>query len=244
MATRAGPPGSEGRWSLLPEITGYTPTERLEALAASLLERQGVLTREAAAKLVDSGGFGTVYPVLKAMEEVGRVRRGYFVAGLGATQFALPGCDDRLRDRRDPPEQPSAVVLAADDSANPYGVALPWPSAAEGVRPARAAGAQVVLIDGALAAYIGRTGERLNTFLPEREPEHGRIAHALADILKAGTGRPRGKRGGGGVLFARIDGGPAQDAYFARYLLDAGFQPSGKGLFRRYGESARSSLLS
>ncbi|MEJ7732233.1 MAG: hypothetical protein WKG00_23880 [Polyangiaceae bacterium] len=129
-----------------------------------LLERHGVLTREAVGAEGISGGFGAVYDVLKAMEDSGRVRRGYFVAGLGATQFALPGCDDRLRGVRDVPEQPFSVVLAATDPANPYGAALPWIASApprparapnlpvgapavpkpSGPRPQRAAGAHVV----------------------------------------------------------------------------------------------------
>ena len=64
-----------------------------------LLERYGVLTREAALGEGNEGGFAGVYPVLKALEEQGKVRRGYFVAGLGAAQFALSGAVDRLRRR-------------------------------------------------------------------------------------------------------------------------------------------------
>ena len=65
---------------------------------------------------------------LKAMEEAGRVRRGYYVAGLGAAQFALRGADERLRSLRDEPEEEAAaLVLSATDPANPYGAVLPWP---------------------------------------------------------------------------------------------------------------------
>ncbi len=55
------------------------------------------MTREAVLAEGLAGGFASVYPVLKAMEESGRARRGYFVDGLGAAQFALPGAVDRLR---------------------------------------------------------------------------------------------------------------------------------------------------
>jgi ATP-dependent Lhr-like helicase len=72
------------------------------------------------------GGFSTLYPVLKAMEERGRLRRGYFVAGLGATQFALPGALDLLRSLRDVPDEVEVAVLSATDPANPYGATLPW----------------------------------------------------------------------------------------------------------------------
>src|SRR6185436_11174826 len=132
-------------------------TQRRAALARSLLERYGVLTREAVHAEGIIGGFSAVYEVLKAMEEAGRVRRGYFVAGLGATQFALPGADDRLRALRDRSEAPFTTVLAATDPANPYGAALAWPErpaedGAASARPQRAAGASVVLVDGALVA--------------------------------------------------------------------------------------------
>ena len=73
------------------------------------------------------GGFSTIYPVLRRLEETGRVRRGYFVAGLGAAQFAQPGAVDLLRAAREEPETPMAVTLAATDPANPYGALLPWP---------------------------------------------------------------------------------------------------------------------
>ncbi|HEY7136002.1 MAG TPA: DEAD/DEAH box helicase [Acidimicrobiia bacterium] len=108
--TRMGPPAGAGRWSLVAPLRagpggGAEPsaTERLHALALTLLERHGVLTREAARAEGVPGGFAAVYPVLKALEESGRVRRGYFVAGLGAAQFALPGAVDRLRAFRDEP---------------------------------------------------------------------------------------------------------------------------------------------
>src|SRR6185369_1580344 len=83
------------------------------------------------------GGFGLLYPVLKALEENGRVRRGYFVAGLGATQFALPGALDLLRSMRDTPEEPEIAVMSATDPANPYGATLKWPASAAYAAPAR-----------------------------------------------------------------------------------------------------------
>ncbi|MAQ14377.1 MAG: DEAD/DEAH box helicase [Sandaracinus sp.] len=232
-AASIGPAGSEGRWSLLPDERS-SATERLEAHATQLLERSGVLIREQLKSEPIPGGFSAVYPVLKAMEEVGRVRRGYFVSGLGATQFAVPGAEDRLRDHREETEESAAHVLAADDPANPYGASLPWPESGEGLRGARAAGSQVILWEGRLVGYIGRTGERLSTFLPAAEPERSRAARAMAEALGRGEGRARGRTGGGGVLLARIDGGAAHEADYAPYLEEAGFRSSGKGLYRRY----------
>ena len=123
---RQVPPSAVGRWSLLPAPRrAPSATERTKALAEQLLKRHGVLTRDAVAFEEVPGGFSAVYPVLKALEEAGRIRRGYFVAGLGGLQFADPGALDRLRALREPdPDEPQAVVLAAADPANPYGAAL------------------------------------------------------------------------------------------------------------------------
>jgi ATP-dependent helicase Lhr and Lhr-like helicase len=70
---------------------------RAHALALALLERHGIVTRGAIAAERVPGGFAAVYPVLRAMEETGQCRRGYFIEGLGAAQFALPGAVDRMR---------------------------------------------------------------------------------------------------------------------------------------------------
>src|SRR6266496_2821319 len=112
---------SGGRWSLVDSLraANLTPTERVTARVHQLLERHGIVTREAVQAEGLAGGFAAVYGVLKAMEDAGRVRRGYFVAGRGATQFALPGAVDRLRALREPGEEPRYVFLAATDPANP-----------------------------------------------------------------------------------------------------------------------------
>lgn len=139
------------------------------ALADQLLERHGVLTREALRIEAITGGFSAVYPVLKAAEEAGRVRRGYVVAGLGATQFAAAGAIDRLRgERARSPDEHVVVRLAATDPAQPYGAALPWPETAG--RAARSAGSSVVLVDGVPAALLDRSGRNLTTFTHPTEP--------------------------------------------------------------------------
>lgn len=238
---RAGPPGTEGRWSLLPSERHGTETERAAALAAVLLERHGTLTREAVAAENLAGGFSAVYSVLRAMEEAGRVRRGYFVAGLGATQFAVPGAEDRLRAVRERPEESSVLILAATDPANPYGAALPWPQGqvAEGTvpaepaptvgRPQRAAGAQVILLDGALIAYAGRTERNLLTFLPAQEPERSEAARAIARALSTlvDDGRRRV------VLIDRVDGLDPARSVLGKYLSEVGFTASSRGYFKR-----------
>ncbi|WP_226345301.1 Lhr family ATP-dependent helicase [Agilicoccus flavus] len=146
-AAGSGDGTTSGRWSLVP-TPEPDPTIRGYALAEVLLDRYGLLTRGSVVAESVPGGFSGVYRVLAAAEDVGQVRRGYFVEGLGAAQFATNGAVDRLRALARPlgqgPEGPpsgrrgpsvsghdgvvtSAVVLAATDPANPYGAALDWP---------------------------------------------------------------------------------------------------------------------
>jgi ATP-dependent Lhr-like helicase len=202
------------------------------ALAQVLLARYGVLTREAVHAEGISGGFAAVYDVLKAMEESARARRGYFVAGLGATQFALPGAEERLRGLRDAPDEPQTVVLAATDPANAYGAMLPWPSRGgdeEGARPQRAAGAHVVLVSGQLVAWLGRGEQNLLTYLPAEEPERSRTGRALANALAqlVDSGRQRA------LLISRVDGEPVQTSPLAPLLVAAGFSAGHKGYLKR-----------
>ncbi|MCY1055359.1 DEAD/DEAH box helicase [Nannocystis sp. SCPEA4] len=240
-ARRLGPPGSEGRWSLvwpprhalkdMPEGTesiGAHETRRRHALAQALLERHGIVTREAVQAEEIAGGFSAVYEVLKAMEEAGKVRRGYFVDGLGAAQFAVPGAEDRLRALRDPPAEPEAIVLASTDPANPYGAALPWPEHA-GTRVGRAAGTFVVLVDGALAAHVGKEARSVVMFAPIDEPERTRVAEAVARAL-TGLLSPVRRT----LLIGQVDGAPAQDSSWLPLFERAGFAGTSQGLFARW----------
>lgn len=192
-----------------------------------LLARHGVLTREAVLAEGIVGGFCAVYDVLKAMEEVGRVRRGYFIAGLGATQFTLPGTDEALRACRDVAKNAEVVALAATDPANPYGAALSWPST--GVRPQRIAGATVLIRDGVLVAYLGRHDRSLSTFVSGTEPAMQRIRRDVAQTLGrlVDSGRRRV------MLVASIDGGAPEASPLARELVEAGFVAGSKGYLRR-----------
>jgi ATP-dependent Lhr-like helicase len=220
---RLGPPAGSGRWSLVAPLLTPRPstTEAAHARALQLLERYGVLTREAALGEGLEGGFAGVYPVLKALEERGRVRRGYFVAGLGAAQFALPGAVDRLRSHREAGD--TTHVLAATDPAQPYGAALPWPESAG--RPARAAGAHVVLIDGELAAYLERGGHSLVTF------DVDGWASALHQLVERGRYRS--------LEIRKVNGEPAREVEdAAEQLRRAGFVDGYKGLVYRAPRSS------
>ena len=287
---RAAPAAAEGRWSLVSSraratggasdtergssraraAAGASDTERAAALARQLLARYGLVTREVGAAEEIPGGFSAVYEVLRTMEETGKIRRGYFVAGVAAMQFALPPVLEMLRNLRQRPEAPEVVTLLAVDPANPYGAILPWPAytgepqagsragrlraggragadgdgagagkegrsgegaeaeAGSGRRgPLRAAGTHVVLVDGALAAWVGRGGRQLLTFLPAEEPDRSRVAGALATALArlAGGGERRDR-----LIVAQIDDTPAAQHPLAEALTAAGFSPVYEGL--------------
>lgn len=230
-------PGTEGRFSLLPKRfeRGPTETDKRAALARSLLDRHGVLAREAVLAEGIPGGFSAVYDVLRAMEDAGKVRRGYFITGLGAAQFALPGADDRLRALRDNSEEPRVVVLSAVDPASPWGAALRFPgdengdTSRGGSRPKRALGARIVLRDGRLLAWLGRTEKHLVTFVQANdgagEDEKREVAWALARLVDEGRTRV--------VVIATIDGVPAARSSFAPALRSVGFVETIHGYAKR-----------
>ena len=257
---RTTPPTAQGRWSLLPlqsagretrttagletgATGGPTATERSHALALQLLHRYGVLLRESVAAENVPGGFSAVYDVLKALEESGRIRRGYFVGGLGATQFALPAAVDLLRQlRTEPPlEKPEFVQLAATDPANPYGSVLRWPElpvADEDSESAprvltRAAYAEVILRNGRLVAWLKRGNPNLLMFLPAEEPERSQTATGLAHFLCARGQARMHTHSHEGVLITTINGQPAAAHFLARFLMDAGFHPGPLGMHLR-----------
>jgi ATP-dependent Lhr-like helicase len=238
-----------GRWWLLPEREA-AGTRRSHALAESLLERYGIVIRGSVAAERTPGGFAAVYPVLRAFEDTGRCRRGYFVEGLGAAQFALPGAVDRLRSMRpsthatppaeggsladpwrtdpQPESERRALVLAAADPANPYGAALPWPEredeVASGHKPGRKAGALVVLVEGRLLLYVERGGKTLLTW--DDDPDVLQPAvDALALAVREGA---LGK-----LTVERADGESINDSPLAAALEAAGFHPTPRGLHLR-----------
>ena len=222
-------PGSEGRWSLFRfRDTPVSATERQTALAAQLVERYGVVTRELVRSEGMVGGFSGFYPVFKAMEEAGRVRRGYFVAGQGAAQFAAPGAEDRLREHaRQANDEPQVIVVAATDPANPFGAVVKWPErAGQGSVFKRSVGAQVFLLDGELIAYLAAGGKQLLTRLPETEHARTEISHDLARAVYTTATR------NGGYL-EKIDGRPAVESHLAEALCAAGYRASGEALVAR-----------
>lgn len=233
---RTTPPTAQGRWSLNAAAfaEGRNATAWSHAMAQQLLTRYGVVFRETAHAEGIVGGFSAVYDVLKAMEESGRVRRGYFAADLGATQFAMPAAVDLLRSLRADREgeRCEMLMLAATDPANPYGALLRWPAGGDAASSlTRGVGARVVLCDGALVAYLRRGNPNVQAFLPEEEPGRGQVAKALAEFL---VGKVRGDReedaaGRAGMLITSVNGEAVAESEMARALLDAGFVAGAMG---------------
>ncbi|MFF0074461.1 DEAD/DEAH box helicase [Streptomyces sp. NPDC005494] len=229
-ASRTGPPTVSGRWSLLPQAEPE-PTHRAHALARTLLDRHGVVTRGAVQAEGVEGGFSAVYRILAAFEDSGQARRGYVVEGLGAAQFAMDGAVDRLRaastarDRADPGTVSRALVLAAADPANAYGAALPWPESPDGAghKPGRKAGALVVLVDGELTLYMERGGKSLLAWPTDpADPALRAAAEALASAARAGTL--------GTVTVERTNGASSLTSPLGRTLEEAGFLATPRGL--------------
>jgi ATP-dependent Lhr-like helicase len=277
MPTRTGPPTVSGRWSLLPERYGlpsaedllaadglpggptgavdpHAATMRAHALALTLLERHGVVTKGAVAAERIPGGFAAVYPVLRAMEETGQCRRGYFVEGLGGAQFALPGAVDRMRALAgdsvattvagaapgadfpaDPalPVQPEragdsrlAVVLAAADPAQPYGAALPWPARPEETASSHRPGRKA----GAVVVLFG--GD-LVLYVERGGKTLLSWTEDLAALEPCATALAGAVRDGalGRITVEKADGGVvAYDSPLTRALESAGFRPTPRGL--------------
>ena len=214
-------PQDSGRFSRVDTLLQEPVEATVAALARAdlLLDRYGVLTRGCLQVEDSVGGFSQLYRIYSAAEDRALVRRGYFIEGLGAAQFAAPATVDLLRSTADSLSVPAGpqgfgasayapqrtdtervygtftvTLLAATDPANPYGAALSWPAipsfAHEGEgtvkhRPARKAGACVVLVDGAPVLYVERGAKTLLAFTTDPVLLEA-AAPALARLVSAG----------------------------------------------------------
>lgn len=217
-------PPFAGRWSLVSEMLpqqSQTPTEAVlsqQALIQSLLARYGFVSREIISSENLPGGFSEFYPSLKALEEMGKIRRGYFVEGLSAAQFGQASAVERLRavaDQQQTSETPKAWCLSVVDPANPYGALLDWPDCKG--KPKRSAGAKVIIAAGQLMFYLDRTGRRLTSFAAQATPDL--LEAGLDQLVKlASTSKGRCLR------LAKIDEEPAAESELASSLLRLGFK--------------------
>lgn len=225
-------PLAGGRWSLVEHLCDpqISPTEQTLARCEMLLERYGIVSREAAQAEEVGGGFTSLYRVLKSMEEAGRIRRGYFAEGLSGAQFACVGAIDRLRAVQPQEDIEDRTVrqpraLAAVDPANPYGALLPWPEAggADQAAPRRVAGAWVILLAGRPILYLAPGGRQLRTFPRDGWERELEVAcRALLDIPRTGRRRL--------LTIEKIDGVAARDSALYETLRKVGFEGNYKGL--------------
>jgi ATP-dependent Lhr-like helicase len=200
-----------------------------------LLERYGIVTREQVLAEGIRGGFALLYDSFAKLETLGVCRRGYFIEGMGGAQFALPGAVERLRAGRSAGRSPiggqaadtpsraddrggahaRTLVIAAADPAQPYGATLPWPKReGQDRRPARVAGAYVVMVEDEPVLYVERGGRGLVTLGAAPLDE---ALHALAEAVRAGRV--------GKLALERIDGEPAIASALAQELIELGFHP-------------------
>lgn len=223
----ATPPAGSGRWYLVSDLhSGIPPMaeERAKARADQLLDRYGVVTRDAVLAEGLPGGFAGLYPVLAAMEDTGRVRRGYFVEGQGGAQFGLPGAIDRVRGT-----ESGVVTLPATDPANPYGSILAWPDLSP-ARPARRAGSYVILVEGRVAAYLERRGRKI--FTNPKEDNTPEVVTAVASLA-----RRRYRR----MVIESINGESASQTPLGSALLTNRFVQGYRGLTYRESSPAQRS---
>jgi len=215
--------------------TSLPSPERRRAIAELLLERYGIVTREQVLAEGIRGGFALLYDSFAKLETLGVCRRGYFIEGMGGAQFALPGAVERWRAGRSAGRSPiggqaadtpsraddrggayaRTLVIAAADPAQPYGAALPWPKReGQDRRPARVAGAYVVMVEDEPVLYVERGGRGLVTL---GAAPLGEALHALAEAVLAGRV--------GKLALERIDGEPAIASALAQELIELGFHP-------------------
>lgn len=225
-------PGSEGRWSLLRYVEGEnspSPTQRQTALTELLIRRHGILTRPSIDRETVEGGFSALYPILRAMEESGRVRRGYFVEGLGGAQFASPGADDLVRQSKEDAsgKQSVPLTLSAVDPANAYGAMLKWPETTSAdTQPQRTTGSQVVLDEGQLLAVLNLRAGSIITFAVDDPNVRASRLERLAQTLEhLAAERP--------VLITKIEGAEPSSSPLASVLLKHGFHATHSGMQHR-----------
>jgi ATP-dependent Lhr-like helicase len=211
-----------GRWSLITR-PAIADTERALALTENMLDRFGVISRGAAIAEQVPGGFPALQPMLRGLEDAGRLLRGRFVAGMGAAQFADHTVIDRLRQLAGNPHFGSSpVALAVLDPANPFGVQLPWPQSLAGNRPVRRNGALMVIARGQVLLYLPQGGKELMTFAAAVTSDE-----MYAAVLALGVALKREKHLS--FTLERIDDLPAGQSSLLPALKEAGFSRVPRG---------------
>ena len=219
---RSGAGMVAGRWSRIAREP-VAPTVLAVALVENMLDRYGLLTKGAAVAEQIPGGFPALTPVLRSMEDAGRILRGHFVKGLGGAQFADTLTIDRLRIIEEAKRRESlAVTLSALDPASPFGAILGWPHGAATTRPTRRGGALVVIWRGRLVLYLAQGGKELLSF---EDAELVQWSHAALSSLAAALKRQKHAT----FTLERVNGKPASASALEPAIRAAGFSRVPKG---------------
>lgn len=217
-------PALAGRWSLLPRET-LNDTERMLACAENMLDRYGVIGRQAVIAENISGGFPAMQTLCRSMEDSGRILRGRFVEGMGGAQFAERDTIDRLRDLTSSTSEQlafTAVALSANDPANPWGTLLPWPPHPSSLVPGRRNGAFVVISAGELRLYLAQGGKKMMIWTENEEMPSPEIFRALANALRR---EPRLR-----FTLSEVNDKPVRQTPLFTLLREVGFSSSPQGL--------------
>lgn len=217
-------PALAGRWSLLPRET-LNDTERMLACAENMLDRYGVIGRQAVIAENIPGGFPAMQTLCRSMEDSGRILRGRFVEGMGGAQFAERDTIDRLRDLTSSTSEPqafTAVALSANDPANPWGTLLPWPPHPSSLVPGRRNGAFVVISAGQLRLYLAQGGKKMMIWTENEEMPSPEIFRALASALRR---EPRLR-----FTLSEVNDKPVRQTPLFTLLREVGFSSSPQGL--------------
>lgn len=217
-------PALTGRWSLLPGER-LNDTERMLAWTENMLDRYGVIGRQAVITENVPGGFPALQTLCRSMEDSGRILRGRFVEGMGGAQFAERHTIDRLRDLTSSNTENQAftpVALSANDPANPWGTLLPWPTHPSSLLPARRNGAFVVISAGQLRLYLAQGGKKMMVWSENEEMPSPEIFSALAGALRR---EPRLR-----FTLTEVNDKPVRQTTLFTLLREVGFSSSPQGL--------------
>ncbi|HBA6994959.1 TPA: ATP-dependent helicase [Escherichia coli] len=217
-------PNLAGRWSLL-QVEPLNDTERMLALAENMLDRYGIISRQAVIAENIPGGFPSMQTLCRSMEDSGRIMRGRFVEGLGGAQFAERLTIDRLRDLATQAAQTrhyTPVALSANDPANVWGNLLPWPAHPATLVPTRRAGALVVVSGGKLLLYLAQGGKKMLVWQEKEELLAPEVFHALTTALRR---EPRLR-----FTLTEVNDLPVRQTPMFTLLREAGFSSSPQGL--------------
>ena len=195
------------------------------ALAENMLDRYGIISRQAVIAENIPGGFPSMQTLCRSMEDSGRIMRGRFVEGLGGAQFAERLTIDRLRDLSTQAAQTrhyTPVALSANDPANVWGNLLPWPAHPATLVPTRRAGALVVVSGGKLLLYLAQGGKKMLVWQEKEELLAPEVFHALTTALRR---EPRLR-----FTLTEVNDLPVRQTPMFTLLREAGFSSSPQGL--------------